>query len=324
MLSNNNNCELIVSFTSFPARIKNVYLVIENLFAQTKKVDRIVLNLAKDEFLNGEKDLPESLLAFVGKGLEINWVSKNLKPYNKLLPTLKKYPDAVIVTVDDDVLYSFDWLEKLWNEYLKNPLIIHTHRAHGILLNKCGDVRKYKEWEWAIEKKEPSFFNFLTGVCGVLYPPRSLYKDVFDEELIAKLSPNADDVWFWAMAVLQGTKIKLVDNGMRQPFGEIQNDGGRLVILNVWQGGNDVQIQDVVNYYPELLMKLRQEQPKFGFFRKWYSLQRVYYNFGSFEIHFDKKARLLGKGNFPNGERRLYLFWISVFTYYNKKKKFIK
>ena len=44
---------------------------------------------------------------------------------------------------------------------------------------------------------------------GVLYPPHTLYSDVSREDLFIRLAPDADDVWFWAMAVLNGTKIML-------------------------------------------------------------------------------------------------------------------
>ena len=55
----------------------------------------------------------------------------------------------------------------------------------------------------------PSFLNFLTGVGGVLYPPNSLHQDILSQEGFSSLCPNADDIWFWAMAVLADTKISL-------------------------------------------------------------------------------------------------------------------
>ena len=54
--------KLIVSLTSFPARINTVHQVIESLLNQTKKADKIILWLAPEQFPNGEKDLPEKLL----------------------------------------------------------------------------------------------------------------------------------------------------------------------------------------------------------------------------------------------------------------------
>jgi hypothetical protein len=47
---------------------------------------------------------------------------------------------------------------------------------------------------------------FPTGVGGILYPPKCFHKDIADKELFLKLAPNADDIWFWAMACLIGRK----------------------------------------------------------------------------------------------------------------------
>ncbi len=48
------------------------------------------------------------------KGLTIDWC-EDIKSYKKLIPTLKKYPDAIIVTADDDLIYDNKWLEQLYN-----------------------------------------------------------------------------------------------------------------------------------------------------------------------------------------------------------------
>lgn len=105
--------ELIVSLTSFPPRIKTVHKTIETLQDQTYQADRIILWLAEEEFPEKEKELPRELLALRDKGLEIRWCN-NIYSYKKLVPTIKLYPNAIIVTADDDLYYSNEWLKRLY------------------------------------------------------------------------------------------------------------------------------------------------------------------------------------------------------------------
>ena len=181
-----NKPKLIVSLTSFPYRIPTLHMTIESILNQTHKPNFIILQLAEDEFPNKEEDLPENLLKLRQFGLKIQWNKVNYKPYNKLIPTLKEYPNDIIITVDDDLIYDKDMVKRLWNSYLKNPNYIHCHRTTKVLLNKDGSFKvKPKKFY-----KKPSYANKLAGHGGVLYPPNSLYKDIFDEKLFTSLSPR--------------------------------------------------------------------------------------------------------------------------------------
>mgnify|MGYP004724921933 CR=1 FL=1 len=205
--------QLIVSLTSFPYRIPTVHLTIKSLLCQTMKPDKIILQLSEDEFPNKEGDLPENLLKLREEGLTISWNKGNIKSYKKLIPTLKQYPDAVIVTVDDDRIFDKNMIKDLWNSYLDNPEYIHCHRTTKMLLNKNNEFDA-KAMQFY---KEPSFANKLAGGAGCLYPPNTLYKDITNEELFTKLAPTNDDIWFWLMAVMNGTKIKLIKNAKNDP-----------------------------------------------------------------------------------------------------------
>ena len=254
------NFELIVSLTSYPARMYDIHYAIYSLFNQTLKPNKIILWLGEDQFPNREKDLPEKLLDFIKHGLTIKY-TKDLRSYTKLIPALKEYPNDLIVTADDDIFYPQDWLEKLYNEYENNKNCIICHRAHKIKIED-KKILPYNTWEQEIITEKSSFLHFLTGVGGVLYPSNSLYKDVLDEELFQKLSPNADDIWFWAMTVLNDKKIKIVDEPMNHltyinPEREIGlNDDITLSSSNVHKTKNDFQLNEVLIYYPQIMDKL--------------------------------------------------------------------
>ena len=205
--------QIIVSLTSFPPRIPYLHKTLSSLLNQTLKPDMIILWLAEEQFPNKENDLTEEILDLKKFGLTIKWCN-DIKSYKKLVPTLKEFPDDIIITVDDDIYYEKNMLELLYNSYLKAPQYIHCHRCTKIFYKKGeikakGGGKKYYKY--------PSFANKLVGVGGVLYPPHSLYKDITNEKLFMELAPTNDDIWFWLMAVLNDTKITTIKHNIPDP-----------------------------------------------------------------------------------------------------------
>ncbi len=245
---------LIVSLTSFPERIEEVHYTIYSLLTQTIKPAKVVLWLANEEFPNLEKDI-ERLLKLRKNGLSIEWCN-NIYSYKKLIPSLKKYPNNDIVTADDDIYYESEWLKKLIDSRNDNPNCIICHRAHRIKIYK-NEIDSYKKWRKKIKAQKASFLNFLTGAGGVLYPANCFYKDILNEKLFMKLAPKADDIWFWAMAILNKTKIYIAKDYIKEliyinPERERGlTDGLTLFSFNK-QGGNDVQLKNVINHYPQI------------------------------------------------------------------------
>ena len=72
-----NEIKAIISLTSFPKRIRCLYMTIESLFEQTYPADKIILWLSEDEF--NKRKLPRTILRLQKRGLEVKWVSGNLK-----------------------------------------------------------------------------------------------------------------------------------------------------------------------------------------------------------------------------------------------------
>ena len=78
-----------------------------------------------------------------------------------------------------------------------------------------------------------------------------------------KLCPQADDVWFNAMAVLNNTKVKIVQGGAFpllyvNPENEIAGVN-TLAAYNNGLGGNDIQIRAVLDYYPVIKERIVKE-----------------------------------------------------------------
>jgi len=240
---------LIVSFTSYKKRIYDVHLVVESIAQQTVKPHRLLLWLDEDEFTL--ETIPLILRRQMGRGLEIRFCP-NYRSYKKLIPTLQCFPDANIITIDDDILYPKDMIEILLNEHNLFPRCILGYRAHSIRRNRNNGVFPYGEWEHEIGAFEASDAVFLTGVGGILYPARSLHKEVLNCDAFLELCPYADDIWFKAMALLNNVKCKKVQ-GYRV-FSDhflplLGSQDMALFKYNVDNGGNDAQFKAVFDKY---------------------------------------------------------------------------
>lgn len=257
---NTEKPNLIVSLTSFPARIDTVHYVIESIMEQTVKPWKIVLWLTREEFPDGEKSLPDSLLALTqGTNFEVDWSDENYRPYNKLVHALRKYPDCAIVTVDDDIMYPPDLLERLLRAWRDNPSAISALRAH-IITSRSGEIADYIDWIMDSGLGGISNDFFLTGVGGVLYPPRSLDPKATDMSLAGQISPKNDDIWFWAMAILKGTPINSVAGGLRLRY-VYGTQKDCLCDANVEGGENDRAIERLCSHFPEIKARLSLNHP---------------------------------------------------------------
>lgn len=196
--------QVIVSLTSFPKRLPTLHLVIECLFRQTVKPDKIVLYLTQSQVPNVES-LPSSLLDLPSRGLEIRLCPDEIRSHTKYFYAMQQFPEDIVITVDDDLFYRTDLLESL----LKN----HEAHPHAVIANWTKEIiqgkTKYNEWPDNHLPQVPheNKRQLILGVGGVLYPPHSLDKEMFDVEKIINLSLTADDVWLTAMARKKGTPI---------------------------------------------------------------------------------------------------------------------
>lgn len=247
--SQKRDTEIIVSLTTYPARISYIDSVIKTLLTQTVKPDRIILWLAEEQFPNKEQDLPGDLTSLCKYGLTISWCN-DIQSYKKLIPSIKTYPSAVIITADDDMYYHPRMVERLYKEYLKNPELIHCHRVskfymqNGEFKTVAGGYDIYSH---------PSYLHKLTGCSGTCYPPHSLYPDICREDLFMRLAPTNDDIWFWLMALLNGrrcnvvkhscTALYFVEGSQTQALNHINDQGEKLF----W-----VQFRNILDNYPQI------------------------------------------------------------------------
>ncbi len=256
---------LMVSLTSYPARIDDAFYAIVSLMRQSITPDALVLWLTAGQFPRREDDLPQRIRSLIDKGLQIGWCDQIIRSYTKLIPALQAYPDDIVVTADDDIYYDERWLQRLYDSYLRDPHSIHAHRVHRCHLDASGQPLPYAAWDKAISTSDASLLNFATGCGGVLYPPRSLHPDVTLADLFTALCPTADDVWFWCMAVRQGTPIRVVEDGFPSlVYVDAERElglkpGSTLYELN--RTANDIQIANAFSLLDDDTKRLLSSNP---------------------------------------------------------------
>lgn len=249
-ISNENyfDNEIIVSLTTYEKRLYNVYLTIESIMLQTLKPNRIILWLG-DELKN--VSIPLTLRKQQKRGLEIRYCN-DIRSYKKLIPVLSSFPSATIITIDDDYLYHFDLIENFINAHKNEPELILCTRMHRIKLLNNNTPDKYSKWLRNCNFSDISPLNFPIGAGGILYPPNSLNKEVFNESTFLNICKFADDVWFKAMALLNNTLSKKIITHITESTEHLlieDNQDTSLTQINVNKKMNDKQLKSVFDKY---------------------------------------------------------------------------
>ena len=249
--NSNLNPNIIVSLTTFPKRISTVWIVIECMLRQTKKPDRIILWLSKEQFFNLDI-LPKRLLNLQKRGLEIKLREGDLRSHKKYFYVLKDNPNDIVVTIDDDFIYPSDLIEKLFRLHCKFPSAICCHRALQIKYEGV-EVLPYKKWSNKVLNEIPSYDVFFTSGGGTLFPPYCFTDEVLNSDLFLKICSFADDVWLNVMAQLNNRQTLKVTGSNDNIMPIIIRDNIELTSVNVGDGLNDIQLKELLDY-------LKQEQ----------------------------------------------------------------
>ena len=240
--------EIIVSLTTHGKRIYDVHATIESIMQGSVRPNRILLWLSEDYRTTV---LPLTLQRQMTRGLEIRFC-KDIRSYTKLVPALESFPEAAIITIDDDILYPHDTLEFLVNAYREHPRCIC---ANWIREYPHDLERKYislLKWPQLFDTDDISERFFFEGFAGVLYPPHSLDAEVFNKTVFLDICKYADDVWFNAMALKAGTKVKYAWKHYSIASFINNEDGQGIALRHINCEGellNDVQLKSVFTKY---------------------------------------------------------------------------
>jgi Glycosyl transferase family 2 len=225
---------LIVSVTSYPRRFKTLALTIKCLLSQSIAPDDVILWIADAD----KQALPNNVLALQRSGLTIEY-TEDIGSYKKIIPALRRFPNAFIATADDDVYYWPTWLEELVNAYSPDRREILCHRVNRIRLGPDGLPLPYTNWDFEYDGSEASPLIFPTGVGGILYPPGHLHPDTVDDSTFRALCPSTDDAWLYCMGLRAGSQFR------RTELGDLMARGGgssSRMSMTPWPGSQEVSL----------------------------------------------------------------------------------
>lgn len=239
---------IIASFTTYPARIECISKGIETILLQTRLPDEIVLYLAEEQFPRREADLTESLLklSYDGK-LRIRWCPEDLRSHKKYYYAMQEYPNDLIVTLDDDLLYGRNMLKNLWESFMLYPEAVSTIRTHLVTYaDDYSSVRPYKEWIYETDGllQIPSMQLMATTGAGTLHPAYLFPKETFFKDVFQSICFHADDLWLKSIETLNNIPVVCcqVNETLRYIPG---SQTETLYQTNVTEGQNDVQFEAV-------------------------------------------------------------------------------
>ena len=242
---------VIVSFTSFPARINNVWQVVECMKRQSCKPEKIILWLSKEQFPTDDS-IPTSLRQREDNQFEIRLVEGDIRSHKKYYYSFLQFSGKSIITIDDDVYYHSDTIKILLNSSKRYPGCIIANNTKRITYNN-GKIRPYSQWDTNILADENDNLVQI-GVGGVLYPKNFYMPLLVDKNLFLKLTPLADDLWLNAIARIQN--IPIVQTDFNYLIINLDNgDAPSLSSINLGQSQNDIQLAQLQDYFEETFNK---------------------------------------------------------------------
>jgi hypothetical protein len=181
---------LVVSLTTTPRRARNLAGVLSSLLDQTEPPDRLILALPR-ESRAGERYPPARDLKLPA-GVDIV-PCRDEGPATKLLPALELEPDALVVAVDDDVIYPRSLLATLLREHRLRPQAAIGFRGvrltHGVAFDELDHV-------FATGVRAATQVDVLFGTWGYLVPPGALGPEVWRLDAAPEALRWVDDIWF--------------------------------------------------------------------------------------------------------------------------------
>ena len=196
-----NNEKAIISLTSWTKRINHCDETIKSLIKNCKGF-HIVLVLAVEEFPNRERDLPKQLLK-LHDYFEILWVEKNYKAFKKVIFTMDKYRDIPVISADDDLIYTTNYAQRLYNKWIDNKKSFITYMSKN-KFNTWGFGTLFPPYvfkEYGIKMVEMLYNNIKTnkvfcddGLYAFLRKKNKMNVISFNSNTIYKIHHSNDSI----------------------------------------------------------------------------------------------------------------------------------
>jgi hypothetical protein len=208
---NRKGKRVIVSLTTSPLRIDKIKRVLDKINPST--YDFICLNLPDTYGRTREEyKIPDWIKTY--PRLFINRFGKDLGPISKVVPTMERFPDSFIVSIDDDTLYNPFFINLLGHIFLhsneENAIVAqeglnfadywkplrkkNQHLADkGLdLFRQLSNSQNKKQIDFKNENLQFRSVELIAGFGGIMYSPSSYAnpKVVNDLKTLSSLSKS--------------------------------------------------------------------------------------------------------------------------------------
>lgn len=242
----NKNWNFTLSVTSHPARFHALAEVLRNLKNQVLQPHKVVVVIAEHDL----DKLPQSIKELQAQGaIEIRG-SQDLGPGKKLIPLLASQNEPIIV-IDDDLILPPDLALQLMIQHHLYPECIIASRTHRASRNSDGSLMRFLEWEKQSNNYDgPASDLMATSGAGTLFPIGALHSDAVDESAYRQLAFHTDDLWWYAQARRNGTKVRRVPGDRPLEFIPESQE------LGLWNTGNkernDENLEKLIAKYGDI------------------------------------------------------------------------
>ena len=241
--------DIVVSLTTHPFRILSLHLVIKSLLKQEILPGKIFVCLTEQEFPGGFDALPAQLKELTLHGVEIVFTSGNIRSHNKYFAAFKRFPDKIVITVDDDFLYHKDTISRLMRLNQLFPSAVCANRVRVVTI-KDRKIMTYPHWKRLVpEQDAESDLYQAMGWAGVLYPPRVYDNTIFDVDTFQRIAPFSDDLWLKAVQLKNGIKVAVAKGFFVHPVEILPTQKISLKHLNEDKKMNDVQLRQLDEHF---------------------------------------------------------------------------
>ena len=256
-LNNEQRDEVVtVSLTSYPARIPYVHLAIKSLMLQTYKPDRIILWLAEEQFPT--KELPKELTELQKYGLEIIWMHDIYGHKKYFYPVINQEDNEVVITYDDDIIYSPNSIKRLMSTHKKHPRCLVCERGQTLDERVIENPGKWRTLS-SVGVKIPTFSMNPSPGGGCLIPKGAFHPDAVNEEKIRALAYKNDDLWYMFMCAENGTKMIKTRKYHRLFTLVSGSQGEQMAFDNVVNNRNAVIMEGLRIAYPKAWQRIKED-----------------------------------------------------------------
>ena len=198
---------IVVSLTTTPARARNLSRVLAGLLDQSEPPDRIVLALPRRT--RAGLAYPDAAELRLPAGVDV-LPCDDEGPATKLLPALTLEPDALVVVVDDDVVYPRGFIAALLDGHRRRP-----HAAVGFRGVRLRPGARFAELDHVFATGIPQAqpVDVLFGTWGYMLPARALGREVRDFSGAPEALRWVDDIWISGHLARAGVERWVVSSG---------------------------------------------------------------------------------------------------------------